>query len=261
MLIIPCAECGIPFETPYPRRRCDACIAASRDRSQKGGYVHKISLCLECGENLPLSCGRRKLHPGCISRYKEKQRTVERTCSRCRTKKPPECFVADATRLDGVYPWCKECSSTAKEISKQSNTAALNGRLCPMCSSECRGHKNRKFCSMKCKDRARALRRKYNLSPQQYLKMIEDSDGLCPVCLCTPNKWNVEHNHTTGLIMGVVCTDCNIGGIARTFHDIEYVERLLAYLKNPPAIKSLGEKVFANNEQPINSNLEKMWRR
>lgn len=181
-------------------------------------------------------------------------------CSRCKRAKGIRSFVADKSRPDNRFPWCKLCVSRYR-IDKQFQDpeATPTGHVCPMDDTIIRGHTNRRFCSDKCKGRASVLRMKYNLTPQQYRSMIP-ADGRCPICRHKPTLWNVDHNHRTNQIMGLVCTKCNIGALASTFHDIGFVERLAAFLQNPPAL-AVGIDAQANPENIKSARVDDIWKR
>jgi hypothetical protein len=58
--------------------------------------------------------------------------------------------------------------------------------------------------------------------------------------------------------MGTVCTACNIGALAYTFHDPAYVRRLLDFLEHPPALK-LGIDIKAPESKVKPSNIHTVW--
>lgn len=69
--------------------------------------------------------------------------------------------------------------------------------------------------------RKNELRKLYNLTVEQYDKMVEDQNGLCAICGKNPaiinayhdnnrhKKLVVDHNHKTGKIRGLLCNNCN----------------------------------------------------
>lgn len=122
----------------------------------------------------------------------------------------------------------------------QDSEAAANGHTCPLCDAEIRGHANRRYCSNYCRDRVASLRKQYNLSVEQYRKLLEDAGGRCPICTKRVKKWVVEHNHETGEVTGIVCTRCNVGLLAYSDHDVETARRLVEYLDNMPSVRVLG---------------------
>lgn len=179
------------------------------------------------------------------------------TCRRCGGTKGIDNFSRDRSRKSGRFPWCKSCQVENNRAHQQSD-GEPNGQVCPLCDTEIRGHANRRYCSMKCKDRAKAVRDRFGLTVVQYRSLLEATGGRCPICLKVTTRWAIDHNHATGKVTGVVCTACNIGALSRTFHDVEFVLRLLAYLRWTPA-EDLGiDATAAPAKAP---NLHKMWDR
>lgn len=179
-------------------------------------------------------------------------------CKRCKKVKPNTGFSMDKSRITGHFPWCKNCQTNYSTTKKfQDDGGLLTGVLCPMDDTPIRGHKNRQFCSNSCRDRAKALRDKYNLSPEQYRVMVDAMGGLCPICKKHSTSWQVDHNHDSMRVMGVVCVACNVGALANTYHSVDMVRRLLSFLESPPSLV-LGIDVLANEtrEPP---HLHKRW--
>lgn len=62
-------------------------------------------------------------------------------------------------------------------------------------------------------DRAYCLKNKYGITPEQYDQILQWQDGACALC---PKKTNgkrrfaVDHNHTTGVVRGLLCDVCNM---------------------------------------------------
>ena len=58
------------------------------------------------------------------------------------------------------------------------------------------------------------LKRKYNLSHEDWLKMWENQDGKCLICgklFIEPSDACVDHNHKTGKVRSLLCKKCNLG--------------------------------------------------
>jgi len=56
----------------------------------------------------------------------------------------------------------------------------------------------------------------YGVSPEQYAAMLEAQGGQCAICDSDqwPGKGNsphVDHEHATGKVRGLLCTNCNNG--------------------------------------------------
>jgi hypothetical protein len=103
-------------------------------------------------------------------------------------------------------------------------------------------------------DRARQLRLKnfFNLTIEEW-DLIEAYQGYCCAICLRKQKSGIrlatDHSHKFGTIRGLLDTSCNriLGKIERAWgkdiNVIEALERLIDYLKNPPAAKALGKTV------------------
>lgn len=180
-------------------------------------------------------------------------------CSKCGDEKSPASFSKDRRRVSGYFPWCKSCQQVSNRTRAEDLTdAPLNGSICPGCDAPVRGHANRRFCGISCKDLAARLRKRFNLTLEQYRALVDATGGMCPICAEETSRWNVEHNHATGVVYGVVCTSCNVGVLAGSKHDVELARRLLRYLENPPARDRIGDVVVPAEQE---SKLHTMWSR
>lgn len=59
--------------------------------------------------------------------------------------------------------------------------------------------------------------------------ILESQMGLCAICK-RPKKLNVDHDHKTGEIRGLLCSRCNLG-LASFGDSIEGLEKAIDYLK------------------------------
>lgn len=60
------------------------------------------------------------------------------------------------------------------------------------------------------------LKKKYSLSEARYNELLDAQQGACAICKTTEptGKWNVfavDHDHTTGIVRGLLCNECNRG--------------------------------------------------
>jgi hypothetical protein len=61
--------------------------------------------------------------------------------------------------------------------------------------------------------------------------MLSDQKGLCRVCGLTMTKPNIDHNHETKKIRGLLCNNCN-RGIGHLKDSISNLLAAIAYLKS-----------------------------
>jgi hypothetical protein len=75
------------------------------------------------------------------------------------------------------------------------------------------------------------LKRKYNITSDQYEEMLQAQNGVCWICASGPGgRWNrlfVDHDHSTGRVRGLLCHLCNTA-LNRVDN---YKEKIEAYLK------------------------------
>ena len=78
------------------------------------------------------------------------------------------------------------------------------------------------------------LKRKYNLSIEEYNTLIESQNNSCKICgtHATNNikgKLYIDHCHTTGKVRGLLCMKCN-SALGLLNDNKELVQNLLDYL-------------------------------
>jgi hypothetical protein len=82
-------------------------------------------------------------------------------------------------------------------------------------------------------NKARRLKRDYDISLNDVKSILRDQNNQCPICfsLLDNKKWCIDHDHKSGKLRGFVCYSCNILlGMAQDNVDtlqnaIEYLER------------------------------------
>jgi hypothetical protein len=74
------------------------------------------------------------------------------------------------------------------------------------------------------------LRRYYNLSVEDYDRMLEEQDNRCAICRCNFKKRCVDHDHKTGLVSGLLCGRCNrgLGGLRDNYQTVAAAAAYLA---------------------------------
>ena len=108
-------------------------------------------------------------------------------CYKCRETKDISKFNKDKKQKDGLYGQCKACRV---------------------------GYR-----------RKNALHKKYGITLRQYEKLSEKQKGCCAICgkhqLELKTTLNIDHDHETGKIRGLLCVACNrLLGYAQDNQDI-----------------------------------------
>jgi hypothetical protein len=85
------------------------------------------------------------------------------------------------------------------------------------------------------------IKRLYGILPEEYDRMMKEQNGVCKICgkeetrkSRTPGKISklaVDHDHKTGQIRALLCSDCNTG-IGKLRDDPFLIDKAAAYLRS-----------------------------
>jgi hypothetical protein len=76
-------------------------------------------------------------------------------------------------------------------------------------------------------------RHRYGLTSEEFDALREGQHGACAICsrpFRGTRDCNVDHDHETGKVRGLLCHDCNTG-IGSLGDDVRRLELAIAYLK------------------------------
>lgn len=78
------------------------------------------------------------------------------------------------------------------------------------------------------------LLKKYNLTLEDYNRMVIKQKGSCAGCNRHQDEFknllSVDHNHKTGKVRGLLCQPCNLV-LGNAFDNVKILEQLIKYLK------------------------------
>lgn len=80
--------------------------------------------------------------------------------------------------------------------------------------------------------RDRRLKTIYNITLDDYDKIYAKQGGVCAICRLPEvfNRLQVDHNHKTGKVRGLLCLHCN-NVLGKAKDSIETLEKAIEYLK------------------------------
>jgi hypothetical protein len=80
-------------------------------------------------------------------------------------------------------------------------------------------------------EKQRAYMRKwaYGLCPATYEALLANQEGRCGVCQKTMAKPQVDHDHVTDEVRGLLCARCNVG-LGALGDSVESLQRAMDYL-------------------------------
>jgi len=75
----------------------------------------------------------------------------------------------------------------------------------------------------------------YGITPEQVGEMIKSQNSRCAICGTenpggTHNKWNIDHDHKTGKVRGILCHYCNVT-LGNVNDSVVILEKMIEYLK------------------------------
>ena len=126
---------------------------------------------------------------------------------------------------DGLSFYCKKC----RYLYYRKNRQRINKK-----TKEYKDRHPRKALNYK-------LKSTYNITIDDYDKMLEEQKGVCAICGKKENHKNqrgvcrlgVDHNHISGKTRGLLCTHCNtaIGSLYVDENGIELLLKAVEYVR------------------------------
>ena len=166
-------------------------------------------------------------------------------CKSCGIVKSLDSYYKTERSPDGLFAVCRSCHRERAELWKKNNPNKVK-EIQKRYQSKVR---TKYYLLQKRKNQENYIaysNLRKELDTQRKLKRYDglvgklriDQNNSCGLCLKPFTKFNpidLDHDHTSGLIRGLLCRKCNSG--LHYFEDINYVERALTYLKFPPSFK------------------------
>lgn len=138
-------------------------------------------------------------------------------CTGCKTEKPIGDFHRDKRRPNGRMARCKDCKRQALNEWRRLT-----------------GHDAKRYRKNREAELERHLISKYGITMDKYDAMFADQCGRCAICRAAHNgkrRFDVDHDHDSGEVRGLLCTSCNrMLGHARD--SIITLRRAIAYLQS-----------------------------
>lgn len=106
-------------------------------------------------------------------------------CSCCEETKSKTEFNKRSAGKDGLQSWCRSCMKTEKQKWNKENYEKI---------------------------RNYDLKKTYGIDLEKYNTMLLEQNSRCKICgVSSERDLDVDHDHITGDIRGLLCNACNIG--------------------------------------------------
>jgi hypothetical protein len=147
-------------------------------------------------------------------------------CKRCKKKKPISSFYLNGYRrkngTSGNRTDCKVCCNKISNDYRDANKKRINSQ------------RKRNYQKDKTKAIESNLKRYYGIDLIVYDQIFKNQKGRCKICflhqLKFERRFDVDHNHKTGKIRGLLCIRCN-RGIGLLKDNIKILKRAIRYLQ------------------------------
>lgn len=142
------------------------------------------------------------------------------TCNKCKRND----ILAHEMIWSPLPSWCKECYNQYRSEYMKKYRKTDNGMR---------------------KSRNKQFKYKYGITIEQYELMLMNQNNQCLICyreFSDKIKPDVDHDHITKKVRGIICHSCNLG-IGYLREDLAVVQRLLNYLKSHTAQTEGDENV------------------
>jgi hypothetical protein len=100
-------------------------------------------------------------------------------------------------------------------------------RLCKDCNTEFTQGAKKRHCCRSCHN-LRVKVSKYKISREKIIELLYKED--CDLCGKYMKTKNIDHCHKTGIVRGVLCTNCNTA-LGKLKDDIDLFRKAIKYLK------------------------------
>lgn len=158
---------------------------------------------------------------------------VLKICTGCKAGKDRSAFTPRKANKDGLSHRCRGCVNRRQRILRAKNPGKHRAKI--------RAYRKKNPDKQKKYDRRQLLKRKYGLSEEQYLELYNGQNGRCGICCSKFDesiKANVDHDHSSKYVRGVLCHPCNsLIGFAKD--DVVVLALAAKYLRNA-ASKEIG---------------------
>lgn len=128
-----------------------------------------------------------------------------KSCTGCKSVKPLSSFYANKRVKDGRMAKCKECWKEKGKKYHQKNREKMNART--------RAYYQAHLEQSRLWSRRNNVKR-YGVSEEEYDALFKRGAGQCWICHGDPDtgkQLSIDHDHTTGVIRGLLCRTCNFG--------------------------------------------------
>jgi hypothetical protein len=165
-----------------------------------------------------------------------------KTCNQCGLRKPLDDFYAEKKGRDGRRPECKTCNLANRAAKYRQNPRPAIERALRWKRENPERYRatQREYVRSgrkKVSSRKSHLKREYGLTLEAFDAVLTSQGGGCAIC-GRPEPDNVDHDHVTGRVRGILCFNCNVA-IGHVGDDEDRLAAAMAYLARDDELDSI----------------------
>jgi protein-arginine kinase activator protein McsA len=138
-------------------------------------------------------------------------------CKMCNTEKLEIEFYKRSDSSDGLQYRCKDCMTNYLDNRDYKPIFDNQEMVCSTCNiskSKTEFYSDRRQKSglrPQCKDcnKNTAIKRKFGITSVEYEKLLKHQQNKCAICQRDNVLFHIDHDHVTGKIRGLLCSNCN----------------------------------------------------
>jgi hypothetical protein len=156
-------------------------------------------------------------------------------CTKCGKRLSLQAFNRDKSRKDGYQYRCKNCYRDWYNEHYAESEDFRNKR-----SAHFAKYYAEKYPTLQAQKEATKFFAMYGITREEFAEMSTAQRDLCKICNRPPTgktRLSVDHDHTTGIIRGLLCDPCN-KGLGHFRDDINLLAAAIEYLQSSSSPES-----------------------
>lgn len=132
-----------------------------------------------------------------------------KTCTKCKVEKPVGEFSKDRSQVTELKIWCRGCCAISAKYWRDNRSPEQ--RIAEAVRVHARDIRRVRIHSPE--EYRRKLLKKYGLTPESFARILTGQNNECAICdqLLMPGpRTHIDHNHATGKVRGLLCSNCNM---------------------------------------------------
>lgn len=164
-----------------------------------------------------------------------------KTCSKCVLAKPVNEFPTDKTKLSGIRAYCKSCASEMSREYRSRNLVKCKEKGLQSAKKSYAKHSEKRVeyaRTYRIRNPGQHCKIAYGITHKDKMELLRLQGNKCGICetsehkhpcSITDNGWCVDHDHSTGIVRGILCWNCNLAlGHAKDSTDV--LIKMITYL-------------------------------